>query len=76
MNKQKKRAISRGKFERCSCRAVRGMRVNAFDDYDRDTLTNHLCYVTDGFIYWQTFQFLDCKSVFHYFRKSINEALS
>lgn len=75
MNKQKKRAISRGKFERCSVRAIRIMRVNAFDDYDIDSLTNHLCYVTDGFIYWKTFQFVNCKPVSNYFRKSINEAL-
>ena len=76
MNKQKKRAISRGKFERCSSRAVRGMRVNAFNGYDRDSRTNHLYYVTDGFIYWQTVHFENHKPVFQYFRKSINEALS
>lgn len=76
MNKQKKRAISSGKFERCSARAVRGMRVNAFDGYAQDSRTNNLCYVTDGFIYWQTVNFVNCKPVFQYFRKSVSEALS
>lgn len=77
MNKQKKRAISRGKFERASHRARRGMRVNAFDSFvDGEKPKWVDSYVVDGFMYWSEVNFVDFKPSYQYFRKSISEALS
>lgn len=73
MNKNRKRAISRGKFERCSKRAVRGMRVNAFTDCPKDSLNMVAAFVDSGFIYWWTYVHGAGKQ---YFRKSLVEALS
>lgn len=67
MDKQRKRAISRGKFDR-----VRSMELDY--DYDWDNavwIKNGLCVAHAGFFYWSD---LDGDKV-QYFRKSISEAL-
>ena len=76
MNKQKKRHISAGKFNRIKSRCVRGMYVNAFQSYDSVNKTGHTCFVTDGFFYWAEVQFTGGKARTEYFRKSLAEALS
>jgi hypothetical protein len=76
MNKQKKRAISRGKFDRACEMSRMGMRVNAFTALDSGC--GHIsAYVVNGFMYWAEYPLVSWpnKPVTKYFRKSISEAL-
>lgn len=67
MNKQKKRAISRGKFERVRAEAVE---QNCWDN--SFCANDELAIAHNGFIYWTDHSTDTVK----YFRKSIKEALS
>jgi hypothetical protein len=69
MNKNRKRAISRGKFTR-----VRSIEIDL--DYDLDNsvwFDGELCVAHAGFFYWSNHD-VDTGTV-KYFRKSISEAL-
>jgi hypothetical protein len=72
MNKNRKRAISRGKFTR-----VRSIELSSEYDHEWDNsvwFDGELCVAHAGFFYWSNHD-IDTGTV-KYFRKSIKEALA
>jgi hypothetical protein len=70
MNKQKKRAISRGKFTR-----VRSMEIGWEYEWDNSVwFDGELCVAHAGFFYWSDHD-IDTSTV-KYFRKAIKESLA